>query len=300
LDQKPSILDWIYILGLSAVWGSAFVFIRIAAPELGAVGLVFLRLIIASFLLGIIFLKKHHWFIFKKNLLPIIVIGATNVALPFYCFSYAALYINASSMAVINGSTPLFAFLFSMLILGFKFRIIQFSGIVIGLAGLVIFVGFESLDFNLLPILAATMGAAFYGISMVYIYKLNIVDTKAMAAITMIIATVLISPFLYFEPLNLVGLNTKALFSILFLGVFCTGLAYVPYFILIKNIGPISTSIIAMLVPLFGMLWAYLLLKETITLTMLGGCLLIIMGVLLTNLSGNESSKNLNKNLDNL
>ena len=149
-------------------------------------------------------------------------IGATNVALPFYCFSYAALYINASSMAVINGSTPLFAFLFSMLILGFKFRIIQFSGIVIGLAGLVIFVGFESLDFNLLPILAATMGAAFYGISMVYIYKLNIVDTKAMAAITMIIATVLISPFLYYEPLNLVGLNTKVLFSILFLGIFCT------------------------------------------------------------------------------
>ena len=296
MDHKPSILDWIYILGLSAVWGSAFVFIRIAAPELGAIGLVFLRIVIASFLLGIIFLKKHHWSIFNKNLLPIIVIGATNVALPFYCFAYAALHINASSMAVINGSTPLFAFIFSMLILGFKFRIIQFSGIVIGLAGLIIFVGFESLDFNLLPILAAAMGAAFYGISMVYIYKLNIVDTKAMAAITMIIATVLISPFLYFEPLNLVGLSTKALFSILFLGIFCTGLAYIPYFILIKNIGPISTSIIAMLVPLFGMLWSYLLLKETITLTMLGGCLLIIMGVLLTNLSGNGSSKNLNKN----
>jgi drug/metabolite transporter (DMT)-like permease len=288
LDQKPSILDWIYILGLSAVWGSAFVFIKIATPEVGAIGLVFLRLVIASLLLGIIFLKKHHWSIFKKHLLPLIIIGATNVALPFYCFAYAALHINASSMAVINGSTPLFAFLFSMLILGFKFRIIQFSGIVIGLAGLIIFVGFEALDFNLLPILAAAMGAAFYGISMVYIYKLNIVDTKAMAAITVIIATVLISPFLYFEPLNLMGLNTKVLFSILFLGIFCTGLAYLPYFILIKNVGPISTSIIAMLVPVFGMLWAYLLLKETITLTMLGGCLLIIMGVLLTNFYGDK------------
>ena len=288
MDQKPSILDWIYILGLSAVWGSAFVFIRIAAPELGAIGLVFLRLVIASLLLGIIFLKKHHWSIFKKNLLPIIIIGATNVALPFYCFAYAALYINASSMAVINGSTPLFAFLFSMLILGFKFKIVQFSGIVIGLAGLIIFVGFESLDFNLLPILAAAMGAAFYGISMVYIYKLNIVDTKAMAAITMIIATVLISPFLYLEPINLMGLNTKVLFSILFLGIFCTGLAYLPYFILIKNIGPVSTSIIAMLVPVFGMFWAYLLLKETITLRMLGGCLLIIIGVLLTNFYGDK------------
>lgn len=291
MDQKPSILDWIYILGLSAVWGSAFVFIKIATPEVGAIGLVFLRSVIASLLLGIIFLKKHHWSIFKKHLLPLIIIGATNVALPFYCFAYAALHINASSMAVINGSTPLFAFLFSMLILGFKFRIIQFSGIVIGLAGLIIFVGFESLDFNLLPILAAAMGAAFYGISMVYIYKLNIVDTKAMAAITVIIATVLISPFLYFEPLNLMGLNTKVLFSILFLGIFCTGLAYLPYFILIKNVGPISTSIIAMLVPVFGMLWAYLLLKETITLTMLGGCLLIIMGVLLTNFFGDKKQE---------
>jgi len=288
LDQKPSILDWIYIFGLSAVWGSAFVFIKIATPEVGVIGLVFTRLVIASLLLGIIFLKKHHWSIFKKNLLPIVIIGATNVALPFYCFAYAALYINASSMAVINGSTPLFAFLFSMLILGFKFKIVQFSGIVIGLAGLIIFVGFEALDFNLLPILAAAMGAAFYGISMVYIYKLNIVDTKAMAAITMIIATVLISPFLYLEPINLMGLNTKVLFSILFLGIFCTGLAYLPYFILIKNIGPVSTSIIAMLVPVFGMFWAYLLLKETITLTMLGGCLLIIIGVLLTNFYGDK------------
>ena len=115
MDQKPSILDWIYILGLSAVWGSAFVFIKIATPEVGAIGLVFLRLVIASLLLGIIFLKKHHWSIFKKHLLPLIIIGATNVALPFYCFSYAALHINASSMAVINGSTPLFAFLFSIL-----------------------------------------------------------------------------------------------------------------------------------------------------------------------------------------
>jgi len=288
LDQKPSILDWIYIFGLSAVWGSAFVFIKIATPEVGVIGLVFTRLVIASLLLGIIFLKKHHWSIFKKNLLPIVIIGATNVALPFYCFAYAALYINASSMAVINGSTPLFAFLFSMLILGFKFKIVQFSGIVIGLAGLIIFVGFEALDFNLLPILAAAMGAAFYGISMVYVYKLNIVDTKAMAAITMIVATVLISPFLYLEPLNLMDLNTKVLFSILFLGIFCTGLAYIPYFILIKNIGPVSTSIIAMLVPVFGMIWAYLLLKETITLTMLGGCLLIILGVLLTNFFGDK------------
>jgi drug/metabolite transporter (DMT)-like permease len=74
----------------------------------------------------------------------------------------------------------------------------------------------------------------------------------------------------------------KVVGSVVFLGIFCTGLAYLPYFILIKRIGPISTSLVALLVPIFGMLWAYLLLQETITLVMLAGCFLIIGGVAMT------------------
>ncbi len=90
---------------LSALWGSAFVFIKIAAPAIGAVGLVFARLILASLLLGVLFIRKEHFKMIEENIFPIILIGATNVALPFYCFSYAALEINASTMSVINGST---------------------------------------------------------------------------------------------------------------------------------------------------------------------------------------------------
>ena len=77
--------------------------------------------------------------------------------------------------------------------------------------------------------------------------------------------------------------------STLFLAVLATGLAYIPYYTLIKSIGPVSTSIIAMLVPVFGMFWAYILLDETITMTKLLGCLLIIFGVLMTNSTGNSS-----------
>ncbi len=268
------------------MWGSAFVFIKVATPAIGAVGLVFLRLVLASLLLGALFIRKQHFKMIKENIFPIILIGATNVALPFYCFSYAALEINASTMAVINGSTPLFAFVFSIFWLNFQFKWFQFLGILIGMSGLMVFVGYESLEFKLFPMFMAMIGAAMYGLSMNYIYKLNVVDTGVMAAVTMVAATIMIAPFLLLDPIIMENWNLKIAASVIFLGVFCTGLAYLPYFILIKRVGPISTSLVALLVPIFGMLWAYLLLQETITLVMLTGCLLIIGGVVLTSRLG--------------
>ena len=271
---------------LSALWGSAFVFIKIATPAIGAVGLVFSRLVLASLLLGVLFIRKQHFKMIKENIFPIILIGAINVALPFYCFSYAALEINASTMAVINGSTPLFAFLFSILWLNFQFKWFQFLGILIGMSGLMVFVGYESLEFKLFPMFMAMIGAALYGLSMNYIYKLNVVDTGVMAAVTVIAATFMIAPFLLLDPIIMDNWDLKVVGSVIFLGVFCTGLAYLPYFILIKRVGPISTSLVALLVPIFGMLWAYLLLQETLTLVMLIGCLLIVGGVVLTSQLG--------------
>ena len=286
MNQNRSALDWLYIIGLSALWGSAFVFIKVATPAIGAVGLVFLRLVLASLLLGALFIRKQHFKMIKENIFPIILIGITNVALPFYCFSYAALEINASTMAVINGSTPLFAFVFSIFWLNFQFKWFQFLGILIGMSGLMVFVGYESLEFKLFPMFMAMIGAAMYGLSMNYIYKLNVVDTGVMAAVTMVAATIMIAPFLLLDPIIMENWNLKIAASVIFLGVFCTGLAYLPYFILIKRVGPISTSLVALLVPIFGMLWAYLLLQETITLVMLTGCLLIIGGVVLTSRLG--------------
>ena len=286
MNQNRSVLDWLYIIGLSALWGSAFVFIKIATPAIGAVGLVFLRLVLASLLLGVLFIRKQHFKMIKENIFPIILIGATNVALPFYCFSYAALEINASTMAVINGSTPLFAFVFSIFWLNFQFKWFQFLGILIGMSGLVVFVGYESLEFKLFPMFMAMIGAAMYGLSMNYIYKLNVVDTGVMAAVTMVAATIMIAPFLLLDPIIMENWNLKIAASVIFLGVFCTGLAFLPYFILIKRVGPISTSLVALLVPIFGMLWAYLLLQETLTLVMLIGCLLIVGGVVLTSQLG--------------
>ena len=263
-------------------------FIKKAAPIFGAVGLVFMRLLIASIILGLFFIRPKHFRTIRENIVPIFIVGATNVTIPFMFFALAALYINAGSMAVVNGSTPLFAFLFSILLLGFAFRWIQFLGILIGIIGLCIFVGMDALEFHPLANLSAVMGAVMYGVSMVYIFKLNFEDTKLMAAASMIAATICIAPLLIFFPIPWNIVTTESMLNVVYLATFCTGLAYIPYFILIRNVGPVSTSIIAMLVPIFGMLWAYVLLGESITLLMSIGCLFIVIGILMTNVIGNN------------
>ena len=215
MKNKPAILDWVFIIGLSAVWSSAFVFIKQTAPIFGAVGLVFMRLFISAVILALLFIRPKHIQTIRENIVPIFIIGATNVTIPFMFFALSAYYINAGSMAVVNGSTPLFAFLFSILLLGFTFKWIQFFGILMGIVGLV-FVGVDTLDFHPMANLSAVMGAMMYGLSMVYIFKLNFKDTKLMAAASMVAATVCIAPLLIFFPIPWNIVTTESMLSVLF------------------------------------------------------------------------------------
>ena len=84
--------------------------------------------------------------------------------------------------------------------------------------------------------LSAVMGAMMYGLSMVYIFKLNFKDTKLMAAASMVAATVY-SSFVDIFPIPWDIVTTESMLSVIYLATFCTGLAYIPYFILIRNVG---------------------------------------------------------------
>ena len=84
MNQYVSPRSWLIIISLSAMWGSAFTFIKIAITEVGPISLVFLRLVIASIILGFLFLRKEHWNTIRKNLFHIFFISAANIAMPFF------------------------------------------------------------------------------------------------------------------------------------------------------------------------------------------------------------------------
>ena len=113
--NKNSAIDWSLILAIGVAWGSSFLFIKVAAPEVGPITLVFSRLLIASMLLTPFFITRGHLRNIKEDFPSILFLALINASVPFYLFSKAAIELNAGTMSVLNVTTPLFAFIIATL-----------------------------------------------------------------------------------------------------------------------------------------------------------------------------------------
>ena len=288
--QKNSVLDWSLIIAIGIAWGSSFLFIKISAPEVGPITLVFSRLLIASLILTPFFITKKNLANIKEDLPSIMFLACINASIPFYLFSRAAIDLNAGTMSVLNGTTPLFAFVIASLWLRLSSNWIQLIGILIGMVGLLVFVGYESLEFSIVAIILCLLASFFYAFSSNFIFKTKQIDATYLASMTLLVATFLVFPFTFLE--NGLHLNhpSEVLLSVFLLGFLCTGLAYMGYVVLIKRVGPVKASTVVLIVPISGMLWANVFLGEVITGTMLIGSLLIITGVGLVNFFKEETS----------
>ncbi|HJY40631.1 MAG TPA: DMT family transporter, partial [Steroidobacteraceae bacterium] len=101
------------------------------------------------------------------------------------------------------------------------------------------------------------------------------------AAGTLLCASVLLAPFAILSwPRTAIPLHSWA--SAILLGVLCTGIAYLIYFRLIYRVGATRASTVTYLIPLFGVIWAWIVLGEPLTLTMAIAGALILGGVALS------------------
>jgi drug/metabolite transporter (DMT)-like permease len=283
----------IELLLLAAIWGASFMFMRVGSPEFGPIVFTTLRAGIgAIFLFSALVLFKEtkalqgHW-------RDIFVVGAFNTAIPFALFGYAILTLPAGTTSVLNATTPMFGAIVAYLWLKDKLTGSAMFGLVIGFIGVYLLVS-ENLHFDsrllekqpegnaLLPTLAAMLAALCYGISANYTKKyLTGIKPLALAAGSQISATALLLPFsIFFMPDTLPSVN--AIWSVLLIGVVCTGVAYILFFRLIAQLGPAKAISVTYLIPAFGILWGALFLGEHISLMMLIGSGVILLGVALT------------------
>lgn len=283
----------IELLLLAAIWGASFMFMRVGSPEFGPIVFTTLRAGIgAIFLFSALALFKEtkalqgHW-------RDIFVVGALNTAIPFALFGYAILTLPAGTTSVLNATTPMFGAIVAYLWLKDKLTGSATFGLVIGFIGVYLLVS-ENLHFDsrqleqapesnvLLPTLAAMLAALCYGISANYTKKyLTGIKPLALAAGSQISATSLLLPVsIFFMPDTLPSAN--AIWSVLLIGVVCTGVAYILFFRLIAQLGPAKAISVTYLIPAFGILWGALFLGENISLMMLIGSGVILLGVALT------------------
>ena len=274
---------WILITILGAVWGSAFMFIKIATPELGPIALVNIRLAVAGFIFLPFLLQKKYLRHFKSNLKNILILSIINTALPFSLFAYASLESSSNMLSILNGTTAIMAVVISTMWLKVKLNFFQILGVFIGLFGIIVLANPDNVYISTKATIFCLSAAFCYALSANYIQKFAYkTNTIVLIGWSLVIASVLLLPLTIFN-LPSKTPSSNAIFSILWLGVVSTGVAFLGYVRLIEKVGAVKTATVAYFIPVFGVIWGYIFLGEPITLQILIGMILILIGIIFTN-----------------
>lgn len=278
--------DVLAMFGLAALWGASFLFIRIASPIIGPFLTIEGRVTIAGLaLLVFIWITKRSLDL-RLRWKQYLTIGALNAAIPFTLIAAAALHLNASLSAILNSMTPLFTALVMWLWMKEKLTLRKWAGILCGMIGVVILVGWSSIPFTrevLLSIGLCTLSTISYSFAGVYAKKAFVgVPALSLAAGQQLGAATLLLPFtLVVLPATPTSVSPLVIYSVLGLALLCTAIAYLLYFYLIASVGPTKTLSVTFLIPLFGMLWGVIFLQEQITGGMIAGLAIILISILL-------------------
>jgi drug/metabolite transporter (DMT)-like permease len=275
------LLDAARLVLLAGLWGGSFAFIRVAAPALGPFWLAFARVALAFAALFALALARRRLPPFMPQWRGYVTIGIVNSALPFALFSFAEQYVGASHAAVLNATSPLFAAIVAAAWLKEALSLRKLAGMGLGLAGVVLLVGWQAEPLTgaaLLATLACLAAALCYGVASVYARcRMTGVPSPAVALYSQLTAAIALAPTLLFVPLPepptplVVG-------NVLALALAATAVAYLLYFRLIATIGPARALTVTFLIPAFGVLWGYLFLGEPLAANTLSGCALILAG----------------------
>jgi drug/metabolite transporter (DMT)-like permease len=277
-------MNTIELLVLAAIWGASFLFMRVAAPEVGPIPLIALRVTIAALVLAPVLRSVAARSQFRSKAWPLFVVGVTNSAVPFCLLAYSTLYVNAGVDSILNATTPLWAALIAAVGFRGSMRLVQVVGMLLGLAGVVV-LAWEALSGggSTLPfaIGAALLATLFYGFAVNYSKRhLAGVNPFVVAFGSQVSASILLVPLsLFFWPKQSVAPSTWA--CVTALGVVCTGFAYVLFFRLVERVGAAYAASVTFLIPIFGMIWGAAFLGETITSVMIAGCAIVLFGTVM-------------------
>jgi drug/metabolite transporter (DMT)-like permease len=266
--------DLLRFISLGALFGASFLFMRIAAPAFGALLTAELRVLIAGVVLAACAVVTRKPLLTRSHWRQFLVVGAFNTGIPFALFSYAAIHIPAGYSAILNSLMPIWAALFSAVMLGERLHWRVFAGVAVGVAGIALLVqlGPVAIDRELLlAALACLVATACYGYAGSYTKKyIAGLPPHGAAASTMLFAAALLLPAaLLALPGEVPPL--RPWLAIAGLSLLCSALAFFIYYQLIARIGATQIAGVTFLLPAFGIFWGWLFLDEAVTLAMLGG-----------------------------
>ena len=273
--------DLARLVALGAMWGGSYLFMRVAVPHLGSALMIELRVLVAGVLLAIALFaggRRPDW---RRHWRAWLFAGVVGTAVPFMLIAEAVRTIDASTAAILNALVPLFTTMVAALWIRDRITPPKAAGILLSLAGTGVLVGWTPTPMSAGELLAASMSVTatiLYGINIVF-SRVHLRDAPPIAtsAVSLLLAALVLAPFTPLDR-NLAAVPMSAWMAMLGLAIVSTTVAFIYYYRLIADIGPVKASTVTLLVPVFGMVWGVLFLGEPVTPGRVAGCAIILFG----------------------
>jgi len=283
-----SVKDWFKFLFLGLVWGSSFLWIKLALAEVSPVVLVMFRTGFAFLgLLVVSFILKPR--ITRKDLWKYLVLGLFNVAIPFVLISWAETHISSGMAAILNSTVPLFTIVLApFFLVEEKFTLRTLAGLVIGFGGVVVLAsnelsGNDALGgLGVVGMLTAAVLYAGSGIFARISTRGMRADAQAVGQMGAAFAFILPTTLIVESPLHLPTLPLT-LTALIWLGIMGSCLSTLVWFSLLNSVGPTRTSMTTYMFPLVGVLLGWIFLKEIPDWRLVVGGILVIVAVVIVN-----------------
>ena len=279
--------DWLWLILLSIIWGSSFMFIKIGLRELSPFAMLYGRLVLAGFFMLVacriagVALPTD-----RKLLLRLTFLGAINTALPFFLVAWAQQHIDSATASILNATSPVFVMILAHFFTDDeKLTLRKIIGVLLGIAGILAMV-FPSVKNGIVlagMAQAAMLCATFnYAVAGIYARRFKALNPMQVSTVSLLGAGLLLSPFLYWNKLpSLADLHLQTMFAVVMLAIFCTGVAFIIYYRVIASAGATNALLVTLMIPVSALSFSSFLLGEQLKVYDVIGMLLIFSGLLI-------------------
>ena len=282
--RESKSLDYFLLTLLALIWASAFFNIKIATYSYGPLTIAFLRIFFGAIpVILLCYLKKIKIEAFSKDWHWFAAIGIINLVIPFFLIAYGVQKVQSNLAAILMASTPLTAAILAhFFTTNEKISLTKSVGVLIGFSGIIFLFSDNILinENNIFSAFVILFGSCFYVIGGLLTLKISNKKNENVTASILIWGALILFPIsLFFEqPWNL-NPRLDSTISLIYLGIFSTGIAWLLRFYILKHNGLVFQAQVAYLIPIFGVILGFLFLKEAITSKVIISLIAVIIGI---------------------
>jgi drug/metabolite transporter (DMT)-like permease len=296
-ESRRGWLPYLALASIALIWGGSFFFIKVAVGDMSPMLLVVIRSATGFIALAVLMiaLRRGRFSNARRHLLPFAVMGITAGVIPWLLIAWGELRISSGLASILNATTPLWAaVLVYWVIPTERPSPLNYAGVLIGLAGVVILVlpdiAAGGIRGDLIGAVAVLLASVSYAVSALYqrrkLRGVNVFEANlGQLAFTALIVLPLAVPSLpaaHFQP--------GSIAAVLALGIAGSGIAGVLYYYVLNSLGPVRGSGVTLLVPVTAVFWGATLLHEAVTVPIVVGMVVILAGIVLTNVGRRAAS----------